>query len=75
MFKRTPPAASKSSIERHRDAIFRPQELALGNNRHDLCEYFEGLASVASVTSELYEHSALPYFANRSYLKERNGDL
>ena len=31
---------------------------------------------LASVTSELYQHiSALPYFAYRSYLKERNEDL
>ena len=47
MLKQTyisPPAASDSGIERHRDAFFRPRELALGNNRHGLCEYFEGLA-------------------------------
>ena len=36
--------SSDCGIEKHRDAIFRPRELALGNNRHDLCEYFEGLA-------------------------------
>ena len=79
MFKRTyisPPAASDSGIERHRDAIFRPRELALCNNRYDLCEYyFEGLAfSVASVISELYGHIRFTLFCiiYRSYLKERN---
>ena len=39
----SPPAASDPGIERHRDAIFRPRELAFGNSRHDLCDYFEGL--------------------------------
>ena len=32
----SPLAASDSGIERHRDDIFRPQELALGKTRHDL---------------------------------------
>ena len=60
----SPPAASDSSVERHRDAIFRPRELALGNNRHDLCKYFEGTSifSVASVTPELYEHIRFTLF-------------
>ena len=49
------PAASDFGIKRHRDAIFRPRELAIGNNWHELCEYFLRLRifSVASVTSEL----------------------
>ena len=38
----SPLAASDSGIERHRDAIFRPQKVALDNNRHEPCEYFEG---------------------------------
>ena len=39
----SPPATSDPGIKRHRDAIFRPRELAFGNNRHDLCDYFESL--------------------------------
>ena len=39
-----PSAASDSGIKRHLGAIFRSLELALGNNRYDLCEYFDGLS-------------------------------
>ena len=40
----SPLGTSDFGIERHRDSIFRLRERALGNKRHNLCEYFKGFA-------------------------------
>ena len=69
--------ASDSGIERQHEAVFKSREPTLSNNRHDLCEYFEGFAF--SLVLPLYLRALWTYplypILHHSYHKVRNEDL